>query len=129
MGLDRFFKACADQSRLRILNLLLDHPHCVCELQQVLGLPQALLSRHLAYLRAAGLVRDKRVGSRVQYLLATDHPLVEIFMPCLRQALLEEEIYREDLRRHAELGQSCCTVTPRPAAAAANEFRGGQQTP
>jgi ArsR family transcriptional regulator, arsenate/arsenite/antimonite-responsive transcriptional repressor len=69
--LARTFKALADPTRLRILNLLLTAPGCVCQLQAVLDLPQSLISRHLAYLRNAQLVDDERQGIRVLYRLRT----------------------------------------------------------
>jgi len=68
------FKALADPTRLRILNLLPTAPGSVCELQAVLGLPQPLISRHFAYLRNAELVDDERHGVRVLYRLRTEGP-------------------------------------------------------
>jgi len=104
----RLFKALSDPSRLRILNLLLEEPLCVCELEAILELPQSLLSRHLAYLRGAGLVVDKRQGPRVQYSLCTAQPAFELLKSCLRQALFLEEVYRKDLRRCQEIRAQCC---------------------
>ncbi len=102
------FKALADPTRLRILNLLLEGCLCVCEMETVLGLSQPLLSRHLAYLRAAGIVLDKRYGARVRYSLVPDHELLTPLKSCLRQVLLSQEACREDLRRRAELPAVCC---------------------
>lgn len=113
MQLHRFFKALADPNRLRILNLLLDQPLCVCEMEVLLRLPQPLLSRHLAYLRSAGWVEDRRQGMRVQYSLASGHQLVEIVKHCLRSALLCEAIYREDRRRLEEMRTACCASEKR----------------
>jgi ArsR family transcriptional regulator len=64
------FKALSDPTRLRIVNLLDAQSLCVRELQGVLGLSQPLLSRHLAILRAANLVRTQRQGARVCYSLS-----------------------------------------------------------
>lgn len=111
--LHRLFKALAEPNRLRILNLLLEEPFCVCELEAILGLPQPLLSRHLAYLRSAGLVVDRRRGSRVQYSLASGQAILEMLTSCLRQALQCEEIYREDRRRCEELRAACCSSPAR----------------
>ena len=68
--LHRMFKALADPTRLRILNLLMKVPCCVCDFGTVLQLPQPLISRHLAYLKNAGLVQDHRQGMRVQYAIS-----------------------------------------------------------
>ncbi len=108
MPLERLFKALADPTRLRIINLLLEEPFCVCELEAILQLPQSLLSRHLAYLRAAGLVTDKRRGPRVQYSLSTAQPAFELLKSCLRQALRLERVCDEDLNRRRQLRLPCC---------------------
>jgi ArsR family transcriptional regulator len=68
--LERYFKALADATRLRILNLLLNGEMCVCDIQLVLGTSQPNVSRHLSYLKNAGLVLDRRAGYRIFYRLA-----------------------------------------------------------
>ncbi len=67
----RFFKALGDETRLRILSLLLEGELCVCDLMSVLELPQSTVSRHLANLRNAGLVEDRRRGVWMFYRLAS----------------------------------------------------------
>ena len=57
------FRAFADPIRLRILNLIQDGELCVCDLVEVLKLPQPTVSRHLSYLRRAGLVRVRQERS------------------------------------------------------------------
>ncbi len=64
------FKACSDSTRLRILFLLAARELCVCELVDVLQMPQGKISRHLAVLKSAGLVRDRRDATWVYYSLA-----------------------------------------------------------
>ena len=59
----KIFKALSDETRLRILALLSQRELCVCDLMAVLDLPQSTVSRHLAYLRNAGWVEDRRQGS------------------------------------------------------------------
>ena len=62
------FKALADESRLRILNLLVNAGElCVCDIQKILRFSQPKVSRHLTYLKHAGLVRDRREGLWVVY--------------------------------------------------------------
>jgi ArsR family transcriptional regulator len=70
MELEHQFRALADATRLRILNLLLHGELCVCDIQHVLDVTQPNVSRHLAYLKNAGLVRDRRDGYRIFYRLA-----------------------------------------------------------
>ncbi len=92
------FKALADPTRLRIMNLLLRSPLCVCEMEKILGLPQPLLSRHLAYLRNSGWVESYRDGMRVNYNLAEKHPLLQRMRPLLLDALGNDRVGRADLR-------------------------------
>jgi len=66
----RQFKALSDETRLRIIGLLFEGELCVCHLVEVLGLPQSNVSRHMAYLRNAGLVQDRREGVWIYYSLA-----------------------------------------------------------
>ena len=61
MDLIQIYQCFCDRTRLRILHLLGQEALCVCHLQQILGEPQVKISKHLAYLRARGMVR---AGSR-----------------------------------------------------------------
>jgi ArsR family transcriptional regulator len=64
-------KACADQTRLRLLNLLATEGEvCVCHLVDVLGTNQPKVSRHLAYLKRTGLVSDRKDSLWVYYRLS-----------------------------------------------------------
>ncbi len=77
-GLPAFLKLIADPNRLRILTLLARGERCVCDIETPLDLPQNLTSHHLAALKRAGLVRDRRDGKWVYYSLdpdALDHQL------------------------------------------------------
>ncbi|MDW7643848.1 MAG: metalloregulator ArsR/SmtB family transcription factor [Desulfuromonadales bacterium] len=66
------FKALSDETRLRILSLLGAGELCVCDLMAVLELPQSTVSRHLATLRNATLVEDRRQGVWMYYRLTVD---------------------------------------------------------
>jgi ArsR family transcriptional regulator len=68
-NLTLFFAALADPTRLRLLNLMKDREICVCYLQEVLKTNQPKISRHLAYLRNAGLVEARRDGRWTHYRL------------------------------------------------------------
>src|SRR5918994_1631481 len=69
--LEELFKALADTTRLRILALLGSNEVCVCHIHDSLGLPQPTVSRHLAYLRRAGLVDARRDGVWMHYQLSS----------------------------------------------------------
>lgn len=68
--IETYFKALADANRLRMLNLLAIGELCGCDIQIVLQLTQSNVSRHLSYLKHAGLVADRREGYRIFYTLA-----------------------------------------------------------
>ena len=67
---DLTFRAFADPTRLRILHLLRGGELCVCDIVETIGAPQPKISRHLAYLRRAGLVRTRKDGLWSHYSLA-----------------------------------------------------------
>lgn len=68
--LDALFKGFADPTRLRVLNALAAGELCVCDLVDLLGIPQSAVSRHLAYLRRMGLVTATREWKFAHYRLA-----------------------------------------------------------
>ena len=65
--MERFFQALGDTTRLRLLNLMGTQELCVCYFVEVLGQAQPKISRHLAYLRSAGLVAARREGTWMHY--------------------------------------------------------------
>jgi ArsR family transcriptional regulator len=105
--LSAFFKALAEPTRLRIMNLLLRTPLCVCEMAAILKLPQPLLSRHLAYLRNSGLVVGSKQGLRINYQANEKHPLLPQIQPFLEQALRNEPGGQIDLHN---LNAECRTA-------------------
>src|SRR5881398_4008748 len=70
LEMETVFKALADSTRLRILGLLLTGEVCVCHIHESLKISQPKASRHLAYLRKAGLVAARRDGLWMHYRLA-----------------------------------------------------------
>ena len=68
----QIFKALSEEIRLRILALLFHGELCVCDLMDVLDMPQSTISRHLAYLRNAGLVKGERRGKWMYYRLSSN---------------------------------------------------------
>ncbi len=76
----QLFRALADETRLRILNLLARGELCVCEIEHALVIGQSKASRHLAYLRNAGLVTDRREGPWMYYAVADPDGLAHRFI-------------------------------------------------
>lgn len=83
--LDALFKGFADPTRLRVLNLLVAGELCVCDIVEILELPQPAVSRHLAYLRRMGLVDATREWKFAHYRLAEPRNAVHRnLMNCVR---------------------------------------------
>lgn len=101
MQLETFTKALADQTRLRILMLLVGKEElCVCELTQALVLAQPKISRHLAILRESGLLLDRKSGLWVYYRLHPELPQwVENIMNVLQTAGAGQEPFTADNMR------------------------------
>ena len=97
---DKMFRAFADETRLRILHLLSKRELCVCDLMAALRAPQSKVSRHLSYLREAGLVMDRREGQWRHYSLK---PAAGRFhkglLACLAGCFDEVGELRDDARR------------------------------
>ena len=104
-GVDVMFRACSDRTRLRILHLLVPGELCVCDLVRVLGSPQPTVSRHLAYLRRAGLVKARRQGLWMYYELATARDAFHAkLLECLEACAQQVPEVAKDRRR---LGEGC----------------------
>lgn len=98
-ALERTFQALGDGTRLRILGLLLSGEVCVCNLHESLGVPQPKVSRHLAYLRRAGLVSTRREGLWVHYRLAdVADPVLATIVQAVTHALGHVDAVRRDAR-------------------------------
>jgi len=84
-----FFKALADESRLEMLWLLMNHGElCVCDVMAALGITQSKASRHLGTLRHAGLVTDRKEGLWSHYsLVAAADPLARAHLKALKKEL------------------------------------------
>jgi ArsR family transcriptional regulator, arsenate/arsenite/antimonite-responsive transcriptional repressor len=108
----RMLRALADPTRLRILNILSQSDACVCELQSVLDVSQPFISRHLACLRNAGLVRDRREGARVYYSLVREAPAAEAVEQFLLRVTPLSDRISPDLARLSELRQSRTVANP-----------------
>jgi ArsR family transcriptional regulator len=111
--LEQLFKGLADQTRLRILNLLLHGELCVCDVQYVLESSQPNVSRHLTYLKNSGLVLDRREGPRMYYRLAQPGEAVrKSLFGFLREAFGRSDVLVEDSKRLKEaIRHGSCTVS------------------
>lgn len=105
-NLTRFFQALGDPTRLRLLNLMGEHEICVCYFVQILGEPQPKISRHLAYLRRAGIVDARREGKWMHYrIAAAEHPGAARLLRQTLATLAEQKAMQAD---RARLERACC---------------------
>ena len=72
-GLSEFYKIFGDQTRLRILDVLINKPLCVNEISDILDISQSAVSHQLKNLRSSNLVKTEKVGKNVYYSIADDH--------------------------------------------------------
>jgi ArsR family transcriptional regulator len=97
----KLFKALSDETRIRILKVLLERECCVCEVMQALDISQSRASRNLGMLEDAGFVRSRRDGLWIVYSVDEQKmnsyaaPLIEL----LRGSLVNEEIILQDRER------------------------------
>lgn len=106
--LEELFQALADPTRLRLLNLIAKGEICVCYFVAILKQAQPKISRHLAYLRRAGLVAARRNGKWMHYSLANPStPSAARLLRAALEELRELPRCREDV---AALGRACCRV-------------------
>jgi ArsR family transcriptional regulator len=121
-SMELLFKALADRTRLRLLNLIGEDEICVCFFVEVLDTNQPKISRHLAYLRKAGVVAGRREGKWIHYRVVEprDEHAANIFRE-VRTWLRNDPTMQLD---RARLTQICCSSqlpvqlqkAPRPAS-------------
>jgi len=100
LPLETVFRAMSDRTRLRILNLLGGGELCVCDLVDVLDVPQPTASRHLAYLRRAGLVLARKEGLWRYYRLSpSTSTFHEKLLECLAACEGAEPMLAKDRKR------------------------------
>ncbi|MFL6245787.1 MAG: ArsR/SmtB family transcription factor [Thermoanaerobaculia bacterium] len=122
-ALEQLFQALGDRTRVRLLNLMTEGEVCVCFFVEVLAEPQPKISRHLAYLRSAGLVGARREAKWIHYgITPPEHPAVRRAFEAVLSTFAED---RELQRDRAALAKACCSTrvpeqlrrAPRPAFA------------
>ncbi len=106
--LETVFLALADRTRLRLLNLMHQGEVCVCFFVEVLDEPQPKISRHLAFLRKAGLVTARREAKWMHYSIAQPKNVTaqRIFRQTLDALVSDPDMQRD----RAALMKACCST-------------------
>jgi ArsR family transcriptional regulator len=122
-ALEQLFQALGDRTRVRLLNLMAEGEICVCFFVEVLAEPQPKISRHLAYLRSAGLVGTRREAKWMHYRITPpEHPAARrIFEAALRAFADDRDLQKDRIA----LTKAVCSPrvpeqlrrAPRPAIA------------
>lgn len=100
LKMEKFFMALADKTRLRLLNLIRQDEICVCFLTEVLEESQPKISRHLAYLRNAGIVESRRDGKWMHYrIFSPEDPFMAKVLHDTLEWLSAQEIMQKDYER------------------------------
>ena len=105
--METFFLALADKTRLRLLNLMRGGEICVCFLVEVLGESQPKISRHLAYLRGAGVVEARRDGKWMHYKIV--EPESDFAALVLEDTLEWLKSQDEMQGEYKKMEEVCCT--------------------
>ena len=111
-----FYKQLADETRLRCLMLILAEDElCVCELTHALELSQPKISRHLANLRQAGVLKDRRDGQWIHYCLHENLPAwAHNVLTATAEGLAQTSLYAQDRNRLKSMtgrpGSVCATT-------------------
>jgi ArsR family transcriptional regulator len=108
--MELLFRALADRTRLRLLNLMNEAEICVCFFVEVLGTNQPKISRHLAYLRRAGVVAARREGKWMHYRIVEppDQHAARVFREVRAWLAQDAEMQRD----RARLIRVCCAPQP-----------------
>ena len=103
-----FFAALADKTRLRLLNLMRNGEVCVCFFAETLGTNNPKISRHLSYLKRAGLVTGRRDGKWMHYRInaPSNSAAAEVFDATMKMLAADPEM-RSDLKT---LDKVCCAI-------------------
>ena len=109
---ERYFKGLADNNRLRIMNLLMHGELCGCDIQYVLDAAQPNVSRHLTYLKNAGLVEDRRDGYRIYYRLAQTDKAEYTGLIAYLQIALRGQLFLADAKKlKRAIKDGACSVS------------------
>ncbi len=106
-------KALSDETRLRMLNILLERECCVCEVTQALDISQSRASRNLGILENAGFLKSRRDGAWMYYSLdeQTTNNYARFLAEMFRDFTDDDKLLaddRERLKKTVRLGSACC---------------------
>ncbi len=110
MEIIEIFKALSDESRIRIFNILKVKKMCVCDIESVLELPQANVSRHLSRLKSAGLIKSEKKAQWVYFWINEEFLEKHTFIKKIFKKDLNEEIFirdREKLEKYLKQKKAC----------------------
>ena len=114
-AVDEVFRALADSTRVRILGLLAAGEICVCHIHESLRLSQPLVSRHLAYLRRAGLVEARKEGLWVHYRIAPRNvEATRTLLDAVYHCVGHLSAVAKDAKRLEKRTGCCATAQPAP---------------
>jgi len=113
------YQCLCDRTRLRILNLLVQGPLCVCHIQEILDEPQVKISKHLGYLKTHGLVTVRKEANwRIYSLVSKPTKALETNLACLQDCAAEDKAFRRDLEKlkrvRSCIGQDAPACCARP---------------
>jgi ArsR family transcriptional regulator len=108
MKLVQIYRCFCDETRLRILHLLTQGPLCVCHIQKILQEPQVAISKHLACLRAKGLVLARRHEKWMIYQFPEKTAAeLDLQLRCLQDCVRSHPVFCKDLKRLKKMRCEC----------------------
>ncbi len=94
----KIFKALGENNRLRIVNMLMSKPMCVCEITDIIGLSQSTVSGHLRILKEAEIIEDIKEGLWVEYSLMKKDELNKTLFKLVRSLFDNDELLEKERR-------------------------------
>ncbi len=95
---EKIFKALGENNRLRIVNMLMSKPMCVCEITDIIGLSQSTVSGHLRILKEAEIIEDAKDGLWVEYSLTKKDELNKTLFELVRSMFDKDELLEKERR-------------------------------
>lgn len=110
-----FAQALADETRWRIVHLIFNEPMCVCEIADILDMPQSSVSSHLQVIKKSGMLDSEKCGKWIYYRLALNHRhllmhMSEFFEIHPANDVVLKADARRAVKRLAERDESCCPL-------------------
>jgi ArsR family transcriptional regulator len=104
-----YFRALADETRWRVVRLVMDRALCVCELADILGMPQSSVSSHVQVIRKAGLLESERRGKWTYFRIHPKQlPLVARIIEAFPGGIDHKADVKRAKARLADRSNSCC---------------------